>query len=313
MSFLNKICAAAVLAVCSIPAVAQTSSPFPRAHDGHPDFQGTWASRWITPLERMRGAQAVSVDADTAEKLIAAYFDGLGRRPGNANPDSDFDLEGLVPVDGAYRTSLVTIPDTGLVPFSKPAQARLDAFFNVEGLDNPEERDVSERCIAGGGRAPMLTPPSNGYIQIVQTDDYLVLLSEGLNDIRVLSADHPGSNAVRGSFQGVSTARWEGDVYVVRTTDFRTDDVFRIAPPFGVAMLSPKSVVLERFTPISKNEFRYSFSVTDDTLYTQSWTAETTYVRTEAKLFEYACHEANYSMTNMLQGGRKLDALKIKK
>lgn len=303
----------AALLAAALPAHAQTVEPFARAADGHPDFQGNWQSRWVTPLERMRGAKAVSVDAPTAEALVTAHWAGMGRRPGHTNPDSDFDYLGLAPVDGAYRTSLVTVPDTGRIPFTPEATAAIDKLFNgSEALDNPEERDTSERCIGGGGRAPMVSPPSNAYVQIVQTGAHMVVLSEGLNDVRILPTA-PVAGAKVTSFQGISDAHWEGDTFVVKTVGFRADDAFRIAPPSGVIMLSPKSVVEERFTPVARDEFRYGFTVTDDALYTQPWSAETTYKRTDAKVFEYACHEGNYSMTNMLQGGRKLDSAPKKK
>lgn len=266
----------------------------------------------MTPLERMPGADAVSVDADEARKLVAGYHEDMALRPGHANPDSDMDLTGLAPVDGKFRTSLVIAPDTGRIPFTPKAEAAIEALFSSEGLDNPEERDASERCIAGGGRAPMLVPPSNGYMQIVQTPAHLVLLSEGLNDLRIVPFDGVKRDARITSPHGLSTAHWEGDVFVVETTGFRADDTFRIAPPQGILMLSPESVVVERFTPISKDEFRYRFTVSDAALYKAPWTAETTYVRTGEPLYEYACHEANYSLANMLQGGRRIDLQAVK-
>ena len=246
------------------------------------------------------------------QRRAAGYHEGMALRPGHANPDSDMDLTGLAPVDGKFRTSLVIDPDTGRIPFTPKAEAAIEALFSSEGLDNPEERDASERCIAGGGRAPMLVPPSNGYMQIVQTPAHLVLLSEGLNDLRIVPFDGVKRDARITSPHGLSTAHWEGDVFVVETTGFRADDTFRIAPPQGILMLSPESVVVERFTPISKDEFRYRFTVSDAGLYKAPWTAETIYVRTRAPLYEYACHEANYSMANMLLGGRRMDLQAIK-
>ncbi len=223
------------------------------------------------------------------------------------------DLTGLAPVDGKFRTSLVVDPDTGRIPFTPKAEAAIEKLFSSDALDNPEERDPSERCIAGGGRAPMLAPPSNAYAQIVQTPTHLVFLSEGLNDLRILPFDGVKPDARVTSPHGLSAAHWEGDVLVVETTGFRADDEFRIAPPQGIMMLSPQSVVVERFTPISDHEFRYRFTVSDASLYTTPWTAETTYIRTHAPLYEYACHEANYAMTNILQGGRRIDRDRVKK
>lgn len=301
-----------VVAVCALlalsaPVASAQAQTFAHGADGHTDFQGVWESRWVTPLERMPGAEAVSVDGAIAKLLVAKYFEGMAMRPGNANPDSDMDLTGLAPADGKYRTSLVVDPDNGRIPFAAHSEKAIQEFFEADALNNPEERDPAERCIAGGGRAPMLVPPSNGYMQIVQTPDSFVILSEGLGDLRILPFNGLRPDARLTSPHGLSAAHWEGDVFVVETTDFRSDDVFRIAPPQGILMLSPRSVVTERFTPISANEFRYRFTIVDADLYTKPWSAETTWVRTDARLYEYACHEANYSLTNMLKGGRRLD------
>lgn len=289
------------------PACFAQVANAPRTPDNHPDFSGIWESRWITPLERMRGAQAVSVDEATARQLVAGYLEGMGRRPGNANPDSDMDYLGLVPVDGQFRTSLVVEPETGAIPFTPTAEAAIERLFKDPALDNPEERDASERCTAGQGRAPMISPPANGYMQITQTAEHLVILTEGLNDVRIIPMSGVKPDIRLVGTQGVSVARWEGDVFVVETTDFRKDDVFRVAPPSGILVLSPQSRVIERFELISPHEFRYRFTVTDSSLYSAPWTAETTYLKTSSPMFEYACHEGNYALTNILQGGRRTE------
>ena len=303
-TMMTCIACAALLAAASW---AQESAPPTRTRDNYPDFSGTWESRWITPLERMRGAQAVSVDGETAQKLLAGHLAGMARRPGNSNPDSDMDYTGLVPVGGRFRTSLVVDPDTGAIPFTSEANAAIETLYQDPALDNPEERDPSERCIAGGGRAPMISPPANGYMQITQTGEHVVILTEGLNDVRIIPINGSKPDVRLVATQGISVAHWEGDVFVVETTDFKRDDVFRVAPPSGILMLSPASRVVERFTPISSNEFRYRFTITDNSLYTAPWSAETTYLKTASPMFEYACHEGNYSLTNILQGGRRMD------
>lgn len=300
------ICIAA--AVMFAPAsFAQGAAPLSRTRDAHPNFGGVWESRWITPLERMRGASALSVEEGTAQDLVTGYLTGMARRPGNSNPDSDMDYTGLVPVDGRFRTSLVIDPDTGAIPFTSEAKAAIEQLYEESALDNPEERDHAERCIGGGGRAPMISPPANGYMQITQTDEHLVILTEGLNDVRIIPMDGKKPDVRLAATQGVSAAHWEGDVFVVETSDFGKDDVFRVAPPSGILMLSPRSRVVERFTPISPQELRYRFTITDSSLYTTPWTAETTYLKTSSPMFEYACHEGNYAMTNILQGGRRVD------
>jgi hypothetical protein len=153
----------------------------------------------------------------------------------------------------------------------------------------------------------MHTVPTNSYLRIIQSPGHVVLHMEALDDVRILPiGGKHGPDAVL-DLQGDSIARWEGDMLVVETRNFRADDPVRFSPPMSVVFLSATTTVTERFNRVSDDEIVYTYTVTDPALYTRPWTAETSFVRTSARMFEYACHEANYSLTNILRGGRIAD------
>jgi hypothetical protein len=302
------------LAAALIPLSAAAQSPVgkstayapPRTASGHPDFQGVWENRWLTPVERGAGPSTLSVTAEQAATLEAAMTAGRRAAPGNTNPDSDFDLVSLARVGGEYRTSLIVDPANGKLPLTDEGRARRTRLSR-QLADNPEERVASERCIAGPGRAPMLTVPTNAYLEFIQPPGMVVIHSEALDDVRILPLNGQQRPPAVLTMQGHSMARWEGDTLVVETRNFRRDDELRFSPPFSVIIISPETVVTERFTRVSDDEINYRFTIVDPTLYTGAWTAETSFTRTKARLYEYACHEANYAMTNMLLGQRIRD------
>jgi hypothetical protein len=288
-------------------ALAQTPAPLlARTKDVHPDLHGVWEGRWTTPLERPPEAPSLVLTVEQATAMMAGMEAGRRARPVNANPDSDFDLIGLALVKGEYRSSLVVDPPDGRLPLTEEGKAAR-ARFQRELFDNPEERMASERCVGGPGRAPMHSVPTNSYMRIIQSPGHVVLHTEALDDVRILAlGGKHGPDAVL-DLQGDSIAWWNGDTLVVETENFRADDPARFSPPMSVILLSPKTTVIERFTRVSDKEIVYRFTVSDPVLYTQPWTAETSFIRTSARMFEYACHEANYSLTNILRGGREME------
>jgi hypothetical protein len=294
-------------AALAFDASAQTPAPdLARTKDGYPDLQGVWEGRWTTPLERPPQAPALVLTAEQAAGMMAAMETGRRARPVNSNPDSDFDLIGLARVKGEYRSSLIVDPPDGRLPLTAEGRA-LRSRFERESFDNPEERMSSERCVGGPGRAPMHTVPTNSYMRIIQSPGHVVLHTEAIDDVRILPlGGKHGPDAVL-DLQGDSIARWEGDTLVVETRNFRADDPFRFSPPMSVVFLSATTTVTERFTRVSDSEIVYTYTVADPALYTRPWTAETTFVRTDARMFEYACHEANYSLANILRGGREME------
>jgi hypothetical protein len=284
-------------AIAQQPPAAPPAAPAPisRSADGHPNLEGVWEFRWRTFLARPPGMPAVvdAAGARAAEAGQIAFFRSL---PGNANPESDTDFTTFVRVRGEYRTSLIIDPPDGQLPWTEAARPPAGPPPDVP-VNNPEERAHNERCIASAG-FPVIPVPTNNYIQVIQTPDTLVFIPEALGDVRRLS---PGAEPAAADVK----SRWEGDTLVVETRNFGR--FMRFTQPGTMVAFSPATTVRETYTPVSADEITYRFTVTDPTLHTRPWTAETTWVRSRDRLYEYACHEANYALTNMLKAGRVRD------
>jgi hypothetical protein len=143
--------------------------------------------------------------------------------------------------------------------------------------------------------------------QIVQTRDYVVISAEDAPGPRIIHLTGPAPSDPPRSFGGFSTGRWEGDTLVVHTTHVRTEDPTRTLAGRAL-LLGPRTKITERFTRVSPTELFYQYTIEDDELYTQPWSAEFSMTRHEGRMYEYACHEGNYSLVNSLRGGRAADA-----
>jgi hypothetical protein len=157
----------------------------------------------------------------------------------------------------------------------------------------------------------MMSMPNANLHRIIQTPSYVVIESEFNHEARIIrmNATHNPANMV--SWLGDATARWDGETLVVETKYFTPADPMRMAP-FYMFFISPQAVVVERFTMLSNAEMSYEFTVNDPTYYTRAWTGENHLLRTDDLMFEYACHEGNYSLSGILQGARALEATKAK-
>jgi hypothetical protein len=177
----------------------------------------------------------------------------------------------------------------------------------LNNFDNPEERPLGERCTVGFGSSggpPMLPVLYNNNYQFAQTEDTVFILVEMNHNVRTIRMNaQPLPKAVR-PWLGDSIGRWEGDTLVVRTTQFHPQQSLRLAIKHQV-QLSPDSVVEERFTRVSEDEIVYEFTVTDDTIYSEPWRGEMTLRATDGPIYEYACHEGNYALPNILSGARQ--------
>ena len=275
----------------------------PRTEHGHPDFQGNWATSFLTPLERPDGVASLVVTPHQAQILVAAL---RARMPAVIDPDVQLhDIQQLAMVKGEYRTSVIVDPKDGRLPFT---QKGLELAAQVEErnktYDDPEQRPLAERCLENLGYAPMRALRVTLPRQIVQTRDSVVISSEDSAGVRVihLGGQTPPPDAVR-SIGGYSVGRWENDTLVVETTNMRADD-----PARNVAgrplLLSRRAKVTERFTRVSPMELFYRYTVQDDELYTRPWSGEFSMTRFDQPIYEYACHEGNYSLPNILSGGR---------
>jgi hypothetical protein len=302
----RRLTLAALLAsVAVLPAAAQQAKPYtvPRTEHGHPDFQGIWATAFLTMLERLPGVEGLVATPEQAGKLVEAI---RGKMSPLVDPDVFVhDIRQLAMVKGQYRTSIVVDPTNGRLPYTK---AGLDLVAKVSArneqqFDNPEERPWSERCLENLGYPPIRTVPVFLPRQIVQTADYVVISNEdvpGSRLIRLKGGSMPDS--IR-SIGGYSVGRWEGDTLVVHTTNLRTDDPARTLAGRPM-LLGPDTRITEWFTRVSDRELVYRYTVDDASLYTQPWTGEFSMTRVDVQTFEYGCHEGNYSMPNMLRGGQ---------
>jgi hypothetical protein len=275
-----------------------------------PDLEGIWSNATITPLERpadLAGkATFTSEEAAAYEKRVLENGN-VDKRRGNPDLDvalayNDFWYNRGTKVVGSRRTSLIIDPADGHIPALTPeSQKRVDAtraFMQEHATDGPEGRTLGERCILWATAGPPMLPgPYNNNFQIIQTRDRVVILNEMIHGARVIPLDgspHVAS-AIR-QLQGDSRGHWEGKTLVVDTTNFSGQYSFRGS--------DENLHLTERFTRASPDSLVYEFRVDDPTAFTKPWTAQIVVTKTKGPMFEYACHEGNYAMTDILAGAR---------
>ena len=289
----------------------------PRAADGHPDLGGLWTSISLTELERPTWAPSLVLsDAEARafearrQKEFASVEDGVGGRASEIGfwPETGAHL---ARIDGKARSSWIVEPADGRLPYSAQGLAAVKGMpAIVSNASNPETRNASERCLrsgfAGSG-PPMLNGPYASLYQVVQTKDAVAIHLESVHDVRVVrltAKAHLPAN-VR-PWLGDSIGRWEGETLVVETTNFNPGDAFKM--PVGV-YISPEAKVTERFTRVSPDQLRYDFTVDDPKAFSKTWRAEMVFAATKGPLYEYACHEGNYSLPGILAGARREESL----
>jgi hypothetical protein len=283
----------------AVGSVAQAQTPLPRTPYGRPDFQGVWENRWRTPLERPAELDGPTMTAEQANKY-QAQRDKEEEDPAGIPTPSDSEYGSYLPAAGGlFRTSQVVEPSNGKLPLTDAAKAMKSAWGKrLNAYQGPEDRMPNERCLGGPGRAPMPVTPANMFRQLVQTPDNLVILTEDMNDVRVIGIGAQHLPAAVTTYHGDSVARWEGDVLIVETTNYASAISFR-----GI-VVTPQSVVTERLSLIAPNEISYEFTVKDAALYSAPWRAQYVLHRTETPMWEGACHEGNYALVNILLAAR---------
>ena len=313
-------CAQALWAVAplllALPLAAQGPKNWnaPRTPDGHPDLQGIWTNATITPLERPAelAGKAVLTAAEAAayEKEIRQRNNADNRKE-NPQADvngayNDFWWDRGTKVVGSRRTSLVVDPPDGRIPpLTLAARERMQEFrehARMHPADGPEDRALSERCLLWPTAGPPMLPSfyNNNY-QIVQGPGYVAILVEMIHDVRMIPTDGSAHlpAGVR-QWMGDSHGHWEGNTLVVDTTNFTDKTRFR-----GT---DDKLHLIERFTRVDPDTILYEFTVDDPTAFTRPWTAQIPMTRTRGPVFEYACHEGNYAMIDILRGARAEEA-----
>jgi hypothetical protein len=305
MSQRFHIFAVLVAFIAPMPGIGQS---LPRASDKRPDLQGIWSNATITPLERppeFSGKAFFSPEEAAAyEKQVRERNNG-DRRDVNPEADlavgyNDFWWDRGTKVVSTLRTSIIVDPPDGRIPPLTPeAQKRAAARAEARRLhpaDDPEDLSLADRCIARPG-PPMLPAGYNNNHQIVQTTDYVVIFSEMMHDARLIPLNSRPNlpNSVRQWF-GDSRGRWEGDTLIVETTNFTNKTNFRGA---GENMR-----LIERFTRVDQDTLLYRFTVDDPESFQSPWSGEIPMKRVPGPIFEYACHEGNYSIVNTLSSAR---------
>jgi hypothetical protein len=257
-------------------------------------------------MERPPGVENLVASPEQASALVSAL---IAKRPVVLDPDVyDHDIRQLAMVKGEYRTSIIVEPKDGHIPFTRAGldlASRIQARDNQK-FDNIEDRPLAERCLENLGYAPMRAVPVLLPRLIVQTRDHVVIFSEDSSGPRIIHLGGTSQPASVRSIGGYSVGRWEGDTLVVQTTNLRADDPARNVRGRPL-VLSRNTRITERFDRVSATELFYQFTVEDNELYTQPWSGEFSMTRFEGSIYEYACHEANYSLTNVLRAERMLD------
>ncbi len=330
-----------VVAVALVSGQTRKPSSPPRQAGGHPDLTGTYDVATLTPMERSAGTPAVISDEEAArlEKQAAART-ALGSAPikgdraappvggdgsvgaaGNVGGYNTFWLDPgsrYTVIGGQRRASIVVDPPEGRVPpvtaearqrnaarvvrTTSDAAARENdpGFEGPNAYDDPERRPLGERCLLGFGSTsgPPVLPNYfyNNLHQIVQTPDSVMILTEMVHDARIvrIGGQHPPKTIRK--WMGDSVGHWEGDTLVVDTTNFTDKTRFRGS--------TENLHVVERFTRLDVDTLLYRFTIEDPATWAKPWTGEYTWPATSDLIYEYACHEGNYAMGDILRGAR---------
>jgi hypothetical protein len=295
---------------------AQSSSKHqavPRTPDGRPDLQGIWTNVTRTPLERpdeFRGKTVFTEQEASAFEHRVVTQGNRDRR--DADPEADvaaaynelfFDQgDKLSRIGGRIPTSIIFDPPDGRIPALTPeGKARIDAaqaYARLHPADRAQDRSLAEQCIywrtAG---PPMLPGPYNNLYQIYQTGGTVTILSEMIHETRIVPLDgRPHVSSAIRLWTGDPRGHWDGDTLVIETTNFNDKTRFRGA--------SEHLKVTERLTRVDAKTILYRFTVDDPSTFTKPWSGELALVAAPGPIFEYACHEGNQALTDILAGAR---------
>ena len=296
----------------------------PRTESGKPDLQGYWTNASITTMQRSR---------ELADFGLTIPFDEVAKLTNNNHQNvrqatDDNQVQGQLPdgtdlargrgynafwvdpgtqfgnVRGEYRSSWITFPDDGRIPYSEQGNLqRRAAYEKFSGYGGPEGAPLAERCLIGFGSTsgpPMNSVLYNNMYQIVQTEDYVMILVEMVHDARVIPINGDHRPKAIEQWMGDSIGWWDGDTLVVETVNLHPQQKARM-----MASLSDQGRIIEKFTRYSDQQIFYEFEVIDPVFYTESWGGEISFNSTDTKLYEYACHEGNYGLQGILGGYRR--------
>ena len=322
----TRLAVAAVVCLMSssVAAVAQSAAPEDgekaQTAWGDPDLMGVWDFRSLTPLQRPEEFEGKAVltaeEAAAYERDRVALLDkdrrtgdGLSSGADVANAYNEFWWDYGKELTEDHRTSLIVDPPDGQIPELRDvARERRRVSREARRRDawGPEDRGVAERCILGFNAGPPVSPSAyNNNMQIFQAPGYVVLLNEMVHDARIVPLDGRAHlpDSVR-QWRGDSRGRWDGDTLVVETTNFTHKTSFSGS--------GRQLTLVERFTRIHDDGVRYEYTVDDAESFAAPWTVAIPMKQSHQPLFEYACHEGNYGMMNLMESARAVDARSAK-
>jgi hypothetical protein len=318
---------------------AAASWSAPKTPWGHPDLQGIWNAATLTPLERpdnvggrltLSPAEAAEIERTERQRVESRARPSDPNRaapPVGANVGgyNNFWIDrgsGAFMIDGQFRTSIIVDPPNGKIPAMLPQAVQRnrgargtvvrptsdapesEAPSGQGAFDDIELRPLGERCLLGFGSTS--GPPTlpnyfyNNNKQIVQTQDTVLILIEMVHDARIIRLQgRPAPSGIR-KWMGDSVGRFEGDTLVVETTNFTNKTRFRGS--------SQNMKVIERFRRTDANTILYNFTIVDPETWATPWTGEYPWVKSDEHIYEYACHEGNYAMGDIMRGARLLEA-----
>ena len=288
---------------------AQRSAPPSR-----PDLQGTWNGSTRTPLQRPpKFEHKAAFTPEEAAEYVRGYEDRVrARLPSSADRLTQADVDDTyveteaMKLDGLRTSLIVDPPDGHFPPMTEEGKrlnaARAEARKRAGAItDAAQNQPLSVRCILmDRDGPPMLAGAYNNNYQIVQSPGTVMILVEMLHSPRIIPLDgRPQLPQQVRQLEGSSRGRWDGDTLVIETTNFK--DMFMFAGQGA----SPDMKLTERFTRVSDDTLMYRFTVDDPKVWTRPWTAEVPWKKAIGPIFEHACHEGNYSLTNLLRGARE--------
>jgi len=296
----------------------------PKTPWGDPDLQGVWRYEASVPLERpgqFQGrasltdeevAQRQKIEEEQeAQRLAGNEGTAVGRgnlaqSPIRGNEYNSFWQDHGRPRQVFKQTSLVVDPEDGRIPYTpeaKKAEARAQARYGAGPYESFLDPDTGERCLTDGVTAMMWQGPNGGHNRIVQSPGYVTILHEEYLDRRVIPVDGRKASGIRQWF-GNAVGKWEGNTFVVETTNF----IDRTNYEWAQILTRPSETLrlTERYTRTGPDTMDYRITVEDPASFEKPWTAQIPIARlpNDTQIYEYACHEGNYAMTNLLAGGR---------
>ena len=317
--------------ICPTLIAADQGWAVPRTEHGYPDLQGLWTNPSQTPFQRpehlgnkssytaeeaalleqnalrLDSARALPLDPDRTAPEVGAEIGGQA--------DHNFEIMPIevARVAGEFRTSLIVDPPNGRLPYVEGVRDIYQKWSDqgYGDYDGPEIRSGQERCLNSGGQLPLLFTFNSidgdnplRHIQIVQTENYVVILSEYFSAVRIIRLDADHIQNQGNKWLGDSVGWYEGGSLKIRTRGFRPEQ------SNSSLRSSDQLEITETFTFVADNELLFNYSISDPQFYSQSVTAEIPLKRMEPgqRLFEYACHEGNYSLPSILRAARIADS-----